>query len=156
MKRERKILFFGVLILLLIFIIGALIIIYQKKSEPIYNFPNSAEVVAQYFTSWSNKDYPDMYATISDGFKKIEPTAKDLSSFKEYAESQKIKSINIVSINEKSNDGTTAEVNYSVEFLLEDDTTTKYEGTFTLKNRQSDVIRGWKLIHPYGSNIDTS
>lgn len=156
MGTNKKILFFGIVILVAIFLIGIVITNNQKKEEIGYNFPTPAEVVTQYFTSWNNKDYQNMYATISDGFKKIEPTAKDLLTFKDYAESQKIKNISIFSINEKSNDGITAEVIYSVEFILEDDTTTKYDSTFTLKNRQTDVIRGWKLIHPYGGNIDTA
>ena len=77
-------------------------IIYNKfrpsQADEDYERPSPGEVVKQYFTRWSNKDYPNMYVTISDGFKKIEPTAKNLAFFKEYADSQGISGINILSI----------------------------------------------------------
>lgn len=97
-----------------------------------------------------------MYATLSDGFKRIDPNAKDLVTFRSFASSQGIEGVNIISIEEKSNDGKTASVDYSVEFILSDGSRSPFTGTFTLKFRQGDVIQGWKLIHPYGENIDTS
>jgi len=142
---------------LLVFIAGiAYISLLPKDEQPEYNVPSPEEVVRQYFTSWDKKNYPDMYAAISDGFKKIEPTAKDLRAFKEYAGSQGINSIRIISIKEASNDGITSSVDYSVEFMLSNGKKNKFDGTFTLKYRQGDIIQGWKLIHPYGENIDTS
>ena len=96
-----------------------------------------------------------MYSVISDGFKKIEPTARNLSDFKQYTESQGVEGVNILSIQEQTNDGRTAVVSYSVEFVLSDNKQT-FSDSFTLKFREADIIRGWKLIHPYGSNIDTS
>ena len=125
-----------------------------QKTE--YKFPGAAEAVRQYFDSWDKKDWPNMYAVISDGFKKIEPTAKTLSSFRGYAESQGIKEVNIVDITEKSNDGKTAVVDYSVEFTLSGGTKKEFKDSFTLKFREADVIKGWKLIHPYEEKIDTS
>jgi len=144
----------GLAVLLIIAVVG--VIAANRQEADKYSFPQPEEVVRQYFASWNSKDYPNMYATISDGFKRIEPTAQSLQSFKEYVESQPIESLSIASIEETSNDGRTAAVNYEVEFTREDGTTQPYKGTFTLKNRQGDIIRGWKLIHPYGENIDTS
>ncbi len=114
------------------------------------------EVVRQYFTAWSNKDYVNMYATFSDGFKKIDSNAKDLTTFREFASSQGINGVNIINIKETSNDGETANVDYNVEFILADDTKRQFSDSFTLKFRQGDVIQGWKMIHPYGENVDTS
>ena len=141
----------------LFFIAGIIYIALTSKEENIeYNIPLPEEVVKQYFASWDKKNYPDMYAAISDGFKKIEPTARDLRAFKEYVESQGINSIRIISIKEASNDGITSSVDYSVEFMLSDGKKNEFDGTFTLKYRQGDVIPGWKLIHPYGEKIDIS
>ncbi len=150
---NKKILYYGIIVLVLIFLIGTFV--NNKKVEEQYNFPSPAEVVKQYFVFWNNKDYPDMYATISDGFKKIDSNTKDLATFKSYVEPQNIK-INILSITEKSNDGQTATVDYSVEFITEDNSKKKFDGTFTLKYKGADIIQGWKLIHPYGDNIDNS
>src|SRR3989338_174192 len=83
-----------------------------------YEVPSPEEVVKQYFNAWNSRNYPDMYAAISDGFKKIEPTAADLRAFKSYAESQGVERANITSIEEKSNDGSTSIVDYSLEFSL--------------------------------------
>ena len=160
MVYNKKILYPGILVILLIIIVG--IILTSNKKEDIYKTPQPEEVVRQYFTSWNNKDYPDMYAAISDGFKKIEPTAKDLSSFRAYASSQGIEGIIIKNIKEKSNDGITSEVDYEIKLVLGEgvegnekiDEKKSFSGTFTLKYRQADVIPGWKLIHPYGNNID--
>ena len=142
---------------LLLFIAGiAYISLLPKDEQPEYNVPSPKEVVRQYFASWDKKIYPDMYAAISDGFKKIEPTARDLRAFRNYAEPQGIENVNILSIKEISNDGRTAAVEYSIEFVLSNGKKTKFDGTFTLKYRQGDIIPGWKLIHPYGENIDDS
>lgn len=141
-----------------LFFIGGIAYISLTKSDEVidYKIPNPEEVVRQYFTAWGNKDYAGMYAAISDGFKKIEPTARNLQTLREYANSQSIDGIKILSIKESSNDGRTASVDYSVEFLLSNGKKSKFDGTFTLKYRQGDIIPGWKLIHPYGENIDMS
>jgi len=142
---------------LLFFIAGiAYISLLPKDEPPEYKIASPEEVVRQYFASWGNKNYPDMYSAVSDGFKKIEPTAKDLRAFKSYAESQGIESVNILSIKEASNDGITSFVDYSAEFMLSNGKKSEFDGTFTLKYRKGDVIPGWKLIHPYGENIDVS
>jgi len=143
-------------LLLLIVLVGIGFVLTSQQNQTTDFKPSDPEqVVRQYFESWDKKDWPNMYSVISDGFKKIEPTAKTLSDFKQYVESQNISGINILSIKEQTNDGKAATVDYSVGGLLSDGTTS-FNGSFTLKYREADIIRGWKLIHPYGSNIDTS
>src|SRR3989338_9206815 len=80
----------------------AYITLTKDDQIPDYETPSSEKVVEQYFAAWGNKNYPDMYAAISDGFKRIEPTARDLRAFKEYAGSQGIDGVNILSIKESS------------------------------------------------------
>ncbi len=151
---NTKLLYGGLAVLFVVFVVG--VIVSNRPPEPEYSFPAPEEVVRQYFTAWDQNDYPNMYATFSDGFKKIEPTANDLRAFKEYAQSQPVQSVKVLGATEKSNDGRTASVDYAVEFIMDDGSRTPFEGTFTLKYREGDIIRGWKLIHPYGENIDTS
>ena len=161
---NKKILFLGLLIILVVAILGVYFVQKNQENAFYYSSPTPEEVVRQYFTAWGNKNYPDMYSTISDGFKKIEPTANNLTSFRNYTNSQGIEAVNIINIKEKSNDGTTAEVDYSVKFVIGEgneshenvDQKRDFSGNFTLKYRQGDVIHGWKLIHPYGANIDTA
>lgn len=154
---NKRILYVGLTVIAL-FLFTSIIVINakNKKSVEEYDFPSPEEVVSQYFTAWSNKDYPNMYSAISDGFKRIEPTATTFQDFKNYVNSQGIESIEITKIEETGNNGETAAVSYNVIFLLTSGQKTNYDGTFTLKYRKGDVIQGWKLIHPYGDKIDTS
>lgn len=117
--------------------------------------PSPSDVVRQYFVSWGAKDYANMYATISDGFKSIETTAKDFESFKYYVDSQVVDALKIISVKEQRKDGTTAVVDYAITFTTAGKRQ-QFSGSFTLKYRIGDVIQGWKLIHPYGDAIDTT
>ncbi len=155
---NKKIMYSGLVVLLLFSVLGIIYTNIQQKNleKESYHAPSPEDVARQYFTSWNNKDYANMYATISDGFKKIDPNTKDIATFKNFADSQGIKSINILNMQETSNDGETAHVDYLVEFILNDGRKQNFNDTFTLKLRQGDVIQGWKLIHPYGNNIDLS
>lgn len=175
---NKKILYVGIVIILLIIVIGIFVVNSKKQNEENYTTPRPEEVVRQYFTAWNNKNYPDMYATISDGFKRIDPNAKDLAAFRNFANSQGVGGINILNIKLESMTmdgkpvdkkmfgmpGMEAVVDYRVEFILgggneaheNTDQKRDFNGTFTLKYRQGDIIPGWKLIHPYGNNIDTS
>lgn len=155
-KNSSSQLLWGIGILAII-IVGGIAYVQLTKPQPQdYQTPAPAEVVKQYFSSWNKKDWPNMYATLSDGFKKIDPNAKNLDAFRNFASSQGIDGVNILSIKEASNDGATASVSYSVEFVLPDGSKRSFSDRFTLKFRQGDIISGWKLIHPYGTNIDTS
>ncbi len=144
----------SIIILLIAIFLGIFISGLPPQAE--YKFPGATEAVKQYFESWGKKDWPNMYSVISDGFKKIEPTAKTLAGFKVYAESQNMSAVKILGLKEESNDGKTAIIGYSAEFTLSDGSKKEFSDKFTLKFREADVIKGWKLIHPYGENIDTS
>lgn len=155
MMQHKKYILLAAFILL--FIIGIVYITaLNKEGEADYKTPSPKEVVELYFSSWNNKDYPNMYSTISDGFKKIDPTAKSLQDFREYVGSQNIESVEIMNIKELNNNRQTASVDYNVVFIMTNGQKLPYEGTFTLKYREGDVIQGWKLIHPYGEDIDNS
>ncbi len=166
MDRNKKIIYSGLLILLVVLVVGIMFQNRQLKTEQQqdYQFPSPETVVRQYFTAWNAHNYPEMYATISDGFKKIDIRTKDLAAFRQFASSQGIERVMIKNITEISNDGTTAQVNYDIELVVGEgneknekiDDTKPFRGTFTLKYRQGDVIHGWKLIHPYGEKIDIS
>ena len=155
MKSDKKLI---LMLAFAFFVAGGMIFISLSNGNANveYEVPSPEEVVKQYFNAWSSKNYPDMYATISDGFKKIELTAADLRAFKSYAESQGVENANIISIEEKSNDGHTSIVDYSLEFSLSNEKKSRLNGTFTLKYRKGDIIPGWKIIHPYGEKADAS
>ncbi len=111
------------------------------------------KVVRLYYESFDKKDYETMYALISDGFKKIEPTAKDLSNFASYM-GEFFKQgtwFEVKEVKETSNDGTKATVDYTIVMHLNEGSKI-FRSTFTLKKKAN----GWKLIHPYGEKIDTS
>ena len=112
-----------------------------------------AEVVRLYYESFDKKDYATMYSLISDGFKEIEPTAKSYDLFA--AEMDKYfktgKGIKVLELKDPEIDGDTAAVGYKV--LLQLNTGERdLDSVFTLRKSHN----GWKLIHPYGQNIDTS
>jgi len=168
---NRAKLYLGIGIVIVFLVAGITFVNFRPQSaESAYQTPAPEEVVRQYFESWDKKNWPDMYATISDGFKKIDPDAKDLQSFIEFAESQNVSGVKINSIEIESMqmDGIevskdlagmprmTAVIKYSVEFLLKDGTFKNFSDRFTLKFRDGDIIPGWKLVHPYGKNIDTT
>ena len=156
-KTSRKIILSGIAGLIAIIIVGvAYVQLTQPMSEQPYQTPKPEEVVRLYFESWGKNDWPNMYAAISDGFKRIDPNAKDLAAFRDFTISQDVEGVRIISINEESNDGGTASVSYSVEFVLSDGGKRKFDDTFTLKHQQGDIIPGWKLIHPYEPNVDAS
>ena len=136
------------LILTLVFIGGCL----SQQTKDVTNL-TPKEVVGTYYNSFDTKDYATMYALISDGFKEIEPTAKDLETF-----SQRISKyfetgngIKIKEVEEISNDGSSATVDYTLEMDLFSGKK-ELRSTFTIKKRAN----GWKLIHPYGDKIDLS
>lgn len=112
-----------------------------------------AEIVRLYYESFDIKDYETMYSLISGGFKEIEPTAKSYALFA--AEMGKYfktgKGIKLLELKEPEIDGDTAVVGYKVLLQLNSGDR-ELDSVFTLRKRHN----GWKLIHPYGQNIDTS
>ena len=145
----------SIILFIFFLLVGGTFLIYRglQPVEEIYEQPTPEEIVEQYFVSWNDKNYADMYATLSDGFKKLEPSAVSLPAFKEYVDQQEVTDIVVKDVRELSNDDASATVHYKMLFTF-GGKTAPFEGEFTLKNRQSDVIRGWKLIHPYGEYID--
>ena len=115
-----------------------------------------AQVVEEYLDAWGRQDWTAMYAVIADGFKRIDPNAKDLESFVRFAESQDIMGVTVQEIKALADDGETARVKYEVVFFLNDGSTRPFSDSFTLRFRKNDRVPGWKLIHPFGPNVDTS
>ena len=126
---------------------------------------NPEEVVILYFQAWNDEQYDVMYSLISDGFKQIEPTAKTFEDFKSYMEKfyDTALGVSIVEAKETYRNENEAGVEYKIEITNKDGTKREFDSTYTLKKRTSNAseltrsqVTGWKLIHPYGENIDTS
>ncbi len=125
----------------------------QQQDKIDVSLLQPAEVVRLYYESFGKKDYAAMYALISDGFKEIEPTAKTYDLFA--AEMGKYfksgRGMKVLEIKEPEVDGDTAVVGYKVVLQLNTGER-ELDSVFTLRKRHNS----WKLIHPYGQNIDTS
>ena len=115
---------------------------------------NPEQVVILYFQSWNDEQYNFMYSLISDGFKQIEPTAKTFNGFKGYMEKffDTSSGVRIIESKEAYKNEKEAGVDYKIEITSKDGTKKEFSSTYTLKKRAN----GWKLIHPYGQNIDTT
>ena len=112
------------------------------------------QVTILYFQAWNDEQYDVMYSLISDGFKQIEPTAKTFKDFKSYMEKFYDTSleVSIVQAKESYRNEKEAGVEYKIEITGKDGTKREFSSVYTLKKRAN----GWKLIHPYGENIDTT
>ena len=112
------------------------------------------QVVILYFQAWNDEQYDVMYSLISDGFKQIEPTAKTFNDFKSYIGKFYDTALGVIIVEAKESykNEKEAGVEYKIEITRKDGTKKEFESTYTLKKRQN----GWKLIHPYGENIDTT
>lgn len=112
------------------------------------------QVVTLYFQAWNNKQYDIMYLLISDGFKKLEPTASTFDDFKANMEKFYDTSLGIRIVEAKESYGTEKEagVDYTIEITRKDGSKREFSSVYTLKKRAN----GWKFIHPYGENIDTT
>ncbi len=112
------------------------------------------QVVILYFQAWNDEQYDVMYSLISDGFKQIDPQAKTIAEFK--ANMKKFfdvaLGVRIIEAAESYNNGQEAGIDYKIEIINKDNTKKEFSSTYTLKKRTN----GWKLIHPYGENIDTT
>ena len=154
----EKILLFAILI---IFFISACAKTEQQAPKTIPIMPTDdvsklapEQVVILYFQAWNDKKYDMMYSLVSDGFKQIEPTAKTFEEFKSYMEKFYDASLGIRVVETKENykNEEEAGIDYKIEITNKDSTKKEFSSTYTLKKRAN----GWKLIHPYGENIDTS
>lgn len=112
------------------------------------------QVVTLYFQSWNDERYDIMYSLISDGFKQIEPTAKSFSDFKANMEKfyDTFTGIEIVEVIKSYQNDKEAGVNYKINDVGKNGKKIEFSSTYTLRKRTS----GWKLIHHYGKNIDTT
>src|SRR3989338_1280997 len=112
------------------------------------------QVVALYFQAWNDEQYNIMYSLISDGFKQIEPTAKTFNDFKANMEKfyDTALGIRIVEAKESYSTDKEAGIDYKIEITNKDGSKKDFSSVYTLKKRAN----GWKLIHPYGENIDTT
>ena len=112
------------------------------------------EVTSLYYESFAARDYKTMYALVSDGFKLVEPTAQTYDKFaiemdRFYDSADEIR---FISADESVIDGNSANVNYHIEVRLKSGQIKPFDSAFSLKKQNN----GWKLIHPYGKNVDTS
>ncbi|MBI2558536.1 hypothetical protein HYW20_04390 [Candidatus Woesearchaeota archaeon] len=112
------------------------------------------QVVTLYFQAWNSKQYDIMYSLISDGFKQIEPTAKSFDGFKAYMDKfyETANGVSVIDVQTQYENDKEAGVNYKIEIIGKDGAKKDFESVYTLKKRSN----GWKLIHPYGQNIDTT
>lgn len=112
------------------------------------------QVVILYFQAWNDERYDVMYSLISDGFKQLEPTAKTFEGFKSYTEKfyDTSSGVRIIGAKESYKNDKEAGVDYNIEITNKDGTKKEFSSTYTLRKR----VNGWKLIHPYGKNIDTT
>ncbi|MBI2654372.1 hypothetical protein HYX02_06210 [Candidatus Woesearchaeota archaeon] len=112
------------------------------------------QVVTLYFQAWNDEQYDVMYSLISDGFKQIEPTAKTFDDFKANMEKFYDTALGVRVLEAKESYGTEKEagIDYKIEITRKDGTKREFSSVYTLKKRAN----GWKLIHPYGENIDTT
>ena len=112
------------------------------------------QVVILYFQAWNDEQYDVVYSLISDGFKQIEPTAKTFDEFKAYMEKfyDTALGVSIVEAKESYRTEKEAGVDYKIGITRKDGTKREFSSVYTLKKRAN----GWKLIHPYGENIDAN
>jgi len=112
------------------------------------------QVVILYFQAWNDEQYDVMYSLISDGFKQIEPTAKTFEDFKANMEKfyETALGVRILEAKESYRTDKEAGVDYKIEITNKDGSKKDFSSVYTLKKRAN----GWKMIHPYGENIDTT
>ena len=125
------------------------------------------QIVTLYFQALNDERYDVMYSLVSDGFKQIEPTAKTFNDFKSYMEKfyDTALGVRVIEAKESYKNDKESGVEYKIEITNKDGTKKEFSSTYTLKKRASNAserertrsqVTGWKLIHPYGQNIDTS
>lgn len=109
-------------------------------------------VVKEYFTAWATYDFTKQYALVSDGFKKLEPGAKDLETFSNYMSAfyGEGSAIEFLDASQKYFDGKEAEVGFRIKLKLKSGQEQIKSGVQKLRLTDS----GWKLISPYGNKVD--
>lgn len=114
----------------------------------------AVKVVNDYYFALNAKDYRVMYSFISEGFKKIEPTANSYERFEQNMQKffNIAKGIRVISTEVDSVKKNEVVVNYVAEINLIDGTIKELKSSFTVKKKPE----GWRLTHPYGDNKDLS
>ncbi|MBI3026986.1 hypothetical protein HYY70_02640 [Candidatus Woesearchaeota archaeon] len=112
------------------------------------------QVATFYFQAWNDEQYDTMYSLISDGFKQIEPTAKTLNDFQANMEKfyDTALGVRVLEAKESYRTDKEAGIDYKIEITKKDGSKKDFSSVYTLKKKAN----GWKLIHPYGENIDTT
>lgn len=112
------------------------------------------DIVEKYYGAWSQKDYETMYGLVSDGWKRLEPTARSEGEFARFLDGfyNNAKGIRLAFASEQSNTGSEAVVSMALEVELNDGRFVTNNQTLTLRLKD----KGWKLIHPYGDYVDDS
>ena len=64
----------------------------------------------------------------------------------------KLNGVKLIEAKENYNNGKEAGIDYKIKISNKDGTEKDFSSTYTLKKRAN----GWKMIHPYGKNIDTN
>ena len=123
------------------------------SSRPSLSALSPEEVVHLYYASLNERDYATMYSLLSDGFKRIDSQAQDVGTFSAYMQGffHTATGIEVVSVHEASNDGKEARVDYG-PLRFGGEQNLSFISTYALKTQRD----GWKLILPYGDNIDTT
>lgn len=147
MKKERQL----EKIVLILFVAALAVVLLPKNS--FFSTPDAT--VNYYFQSWNEKNWEGMYSAISDGFKKTEPTASNLTNFENLLKSANVNSVQVHLVNVTSNNGTYAIVRFEVTYDINGTAATS-RSDFLLRYRQNDAVPGWKLIQPYGNKADES
>ena len=126
----------------------------DKISSDDVSLLNPVQVVQLYFQAWNNKQYNIMYSLISDGFKQIDTTANTFEKFNSSMEElfNVASGVRVLDVKETSRDDKEAVVDFKIQIIGKDGIKQEIGKTYTLKKRAN----GWKLIHPYGNNIDTT
>ncbi len=112
------------------------------------------QIVRSYYTALDAKDYQMMYGLISEGFKQIEPTAKDYNTFEAYMSKfyDTATGISVERTTVTSAQESEIGVDYVAVIQLKNGEKKELKSSFTVRKKQE----GWRLIHPYGQNIDNS
>ncbi len=142
---------------LVLFVILLVLVIVQQTGSINQTVSRSTPEgsVRYYFEAWNNKSYDVMYNAISDGFKKVEPTAANLSEFTKLINSSDVNRVDILLINTTSNDGFSANVDFDVIYYI-NNVPAPSKSNFLLIYRSDDRVPGWKIIQPYGAKVESS
>jgi hypothetical protein len=111
-------------------------------------------VAIRYYEALDARDYLTMYGLISEGFKQLEPTARTYGDFEAYMSRfhDTATGIRVASAEVAYATGTEVGVSYVAIITLKDGRESELKSTFTVRKKPE----GWRLIHPYGQNIDES